>query len=86
MKEKNRGGRPTLAELSIQRIQIKTTLTLYRGFDDDLIDWFDSIPRRKRAQQIKIALRQGGMTVARKEDSSEEFIDDDLLDELLSAL
>lgn len=86
MKEKSIGGRPTLAEQDIERIQIRTTLTLYRGFDDDLIDWFDSIPSRKRAGRIKIALRQGGMTVTQPEDSDEEFISDDLLDGLLGAL
>lgn len=86
MKEKTDGGRPTLAQLNIERVRIKVCLTLYQGEDDDLIDWFDSIPHRKRASNVKIALRQGGMTEVEHHDESPEFIADDLLDSLLGAL
>ena len=53
-------GRPSLAELDITRVLIRVSITLYEGDDDDLIDWFDSIPDGKRASYIKTALRQGG--------------------------
>ena len=80
------GGRPTLSELDIERILIRISLTLYLGEDDDLIDWFDSIPNGKRAHFVKTALRQGGMTTPKEKEEFDEFIDDDLFDDLLSAL
>ena len=86
MKKQDQRGRPTLSELDIERILIRISLTLYLGSDDDLIDWFDSIPNGKRAHFVKTALRQGGMTTPSKEEKFEEFIDDDLFDDLLSAL
>ena len=86
MKEKDPRGRPTLSEQDIERTQIRTTLTLYFGEDDDLIDWFDGIPDGKRAEYIKTALRAGGMTVVNDDDKDEEFISDDLLDDLLGSL
>jgi len=67
----NRGGRPTLAELDIERVLIRTSLTLHEGEDDDLISWFDSIPHRKRAHLVKVALRQGGMTSRNKQEEVE---------------
>ena len=84
--KKNQGGRPKLTELDIERITIRITLTLYEGEDDDLIDWFDSIPIRKRASSIKTALRQGGASAEDDHQEFEEFISDDLLDDLLGAL
>ena len=86
MKKQNRGGRPTLAELDIERVLIRISLTLHEGEDDDLIDWFDSIPHRKRANYVKVALRQEGMTSQDQQEEVEEFISDDLLDDLLGAL
>lgn len=82
----NQGGRPTLEELDIMRLTMRITLTLYEGEDDDLIDWFESIPFRKRAQSVKIALRQGGARYENDTQESSEFISDDLLDDLLGAL
>ena len=86
MKKQNQGGRPTLAELDIERVLIRISLTLHEGEDDDLISWFDSIPDRKRAQSVKVALRQGGMTSQDQQEEFEEFISDELLDDLLGAL
>ncbi len=86
MIELNQGGRPTLEELDVERIIVRITLTLYEGEDDELIDWFDSIPIRKRAKQIKIALRQGGVACENEQEDASEFISDDLLDDLLGAL
>ena len=82
----NRGGRPTLAELDIERVLIRTSLTLHQGEDDDLISWFNSIPHRKRANYVKRALRQGGVSTENHSEEFEEFISDDLLDDLLGAL
>ena len=84
--KKEQGGRPSLAELDIKRVVIQTTLTLYEGEDDDLIEWFDSIPNGKRAHFVKIALRQGGMSSENDHQEFEEFISDDLLDDLLGTL
>lgn len=82
----NQGGRPTLEELDIERFIMRITLTLYGGEDDDLIDWFESIPTRKRAISVKTALRQGGVSVDHVSEDVSEFISDDLLDDLLGAL
>ena len=79
-------GRPSLTELNIKRVVIQATITLYEGADDDLIDWFDSIPTGKRASYIKTALRQGGASAENEEEEFEEFISDDLLDDLLGSL
>lgn len=79
-------GRPSLAKLDIKRVVIRIALTLYEDQDDDLIDWFDSIDHGKRAQSVKIALRQGGMTVKNEQEEFEDLITDDLLDDLLGAL
>ena len=86
MKQQNQGGRPTLSELNIERLVIRIALTLYIGSDDDLIEWFDSIPDGKRAHFVKTALRQGGMTTPSREEEFDDLITDDLLDDLLSAL
>lgn len=82
----NQGGRPTLAELEIERVVIRIALTLYEGEDDDLIEWFDSLDHGKRAHSVKIALRQGGMSANNNEAEFDEFISDDLLDDLLGTL
>ena len=79
-------GRPSLTELSIKRVVFQATITLYEGADDDLIDWFNSIPTGKRASYIKMALRQGGASTEDNHQEFDEFISDDLLDDLLGAL
>lgn len=86
MKKLNQGGRPSLEELDIERLIIRITLTLYEGEDDDLIDWFNSIPIRKRATYIKAALRQGGATIENEAEQTTDFISDELLDDLLGTL
>lgn len=86
MKDSGERGRPSLEELDIRRVVIRVALTLYEGDDDDLIDWFDSIPHRKRASFVKTALRQGGMTDTKEQEEFDDLITDDLLDDLLGAL
>lgn len=81
-----RRGRRTLKELNIKRVQIRITLTLYEGEDDDLIDWFDAIPDKKTPSYVKMALRQGSFHDIENEEKDEEFIDDDFLDDLLASL
>ena len=79
-------GRPTLDSQDIERVLIRISLTLYSGEDDDLIDWFDSIPDGKRANLVKTALRQGGVTHQKEVEEADELISDDFFSELLSAL
>ena len=79
-------GRPTLDSQDIERVLIRISLTLHEGEDDDLIDWFDSIPDGKRANLVKTALRQGGVTHQKEVEEMDELISDDYLDELLGAI
>ena len=76
-------GRPPLPN---PPIQIRLTLTLHEGIDDDLIEWFESIPNGQKALSIKVALRQGGMTLAKQDEEAEDLMDDDLFAEFLDAL
>lgn len=43
--------------LTVQVVVIPLKLRLKRGVDDDLIDFFDHLPRRHRPQTVKAALR-----------------------------
>ena len=76
-------GRPPLPN---PPIQIRLTLTLHEGIDDDLIEWFESIPNGQKALSIKVALRQGGMTLTKQDEEAEDLMDDDLFAEFLDAL
>ncbi len=80
---RNRGGRPPL---TMTRIRKHFTLTLYEGVDDDLIAWFDSIQKGEIARSIKTALRQGGMSVVREDETSEDLMSDDAFADFLDAL
>ena len=80
---KNRGGRPPL---TMTRIHKRFTLTLYEGIDDDLIDWFDSIPKGEIANSIKTALRQGGIILEQEEQIKEDLISDDAFADFLDAI
>lgn len=87
---RNRGGRPPL---TMTRIRKHFTLTLYEGIDDDLIAWFDSIQKGEIARSItacvplgKTALRQGGMSVVREDETSEDLMSDDAFADFLDAL
>ncbi len=80
------GGRPTLSEQEIERIQIRISLTLYLGKDDGLIEWFDSIAHGKRARYVKMALRQGRLVKTKSENKDEDLISDSQLDSLLGTL
>jgi len=47
-------------------------LRLREGEDEDLIQFFQSIPKRRRAAAIKSALRAGGMQSAGMEDAEDD--------------
>ena len=80
---KNQGGRPPL---TMTRIRKKVTLTLYEGIDDDLIDWFDQIPKGEIANSIKTALRQGGMTLEQEDENVEDLISNDAFADFLDGI
>lgn len=79
----NQGGRPPL---NIKRIRKKITLTLYEGVDDDLIAWFEHIPKGQIANSVKTALRQGGMDYQQEEQIEEDFISDDAFANFLDGI
>jgi len=53
-------GRP---KLDCKVHQIRFTLSLREGEDDDLLFFFTDIPERKRAVALKAALRAGGISL-----------------------
>lgn len=53
-------------------------LRLRMGEDDDLIAFLSSLPLRRRAQALKVALRSGGMQPS-------QIVDETLDDELAAA-
>ncbi len=53
-------GRP---KLDCKVHQIRFTLSLREGEDDDLIFFFSDIPERRRAAALKTALRAGGVSL-----------------------
>ena len=72
-----RTGRPPL---NITTVQIRLNLRLREGEDDDLIAFFQAIPKRRRVSALKSALRAGGIALP-----SDDSSDDDDLDEVLDA-
>ena len=51
---RNRGGRPRK-----ETVVVMVKLRLHPGEDDDLIDFFASLPNRGRARAVTAALRTG---------------------------
>ena len=71
-----RGRSPSPATASAKIVRIK--LRLYLGQDDDLIQFFDSIPFRLRAAMVKGALRSGATSAddgAVEDNSLLDFLD-----------
>ena len=56
---RNRGGRPRK-----ETILVQISLSLHPGEDDDLIDFFASLPERGRARAVLVALRTGNIQQA----------------------
>lgn len=50
--------------LEVETVVIQIKMRLHPGQDDDLLQWFEQMPRRLRAPAVKAALRAGGMTLA----------------------
>jgi hypothetical protein len=75
-------GRPRSPRAASARI-VNVKMRLYSGEDDDLIDFFASIPRRLRAAMVRQALRSGvqsscGETLNREDElfeALEAFVD-----------
>lgn len=53
-------GRP---KLECQVKQVRVTLSLREGEDDDLLQFFTDLPNGRRAAALKIALRAGGVSL-----------------------
>ena len=65
------------------RHRYRVTLLLWEGEDEDLIAFFESLPKRKRAAGIKLALRSGGALAdlhATDLDDEDDDLDFDLND------
>lgn len=63
---------------------IRTSITLRRGEDDDLIRFFEGQPQRKRAAAIRTALRAGGLAaIQAQQQAQDEQAIDELLDNLV---
>lgn len=61
-----------------KRHRVRITLTLWEGEDDDLLDFFRSLPERKRATAVKQALRHGtGLLpqIVEEDDDLEEAVE-----------
>jgi hypothetical protein len=61
-----------------QPVIVMVKLRLYRGQDDDLLDFFQRLPDRLRAASVKQALRSGGLPVAAEAEADEDDIADAL--------
>jgi hypothetical protein len=73
--KQNRGGRPRR-----DTVVIRIALSLHPGEDDDLIDFFASLPKGERARAVMTALRTGDIDQV----LVEEGLDDDQLADALS--
>ncbi|MEM7130388.1 MAG: hypothetical protein AAF702_28950 [Chloroflexota bacterium] len=72
--------RPKL-QTKIYRFDIN--MTLREGEDDDLIEFFQSIPKRSRVLAVKTALRSGKLKIAVQSDLPEDDELADALDDLM---
>ena len=71
-KTSNRGGRPRR-----ETVTVWLKLRLHPGEDDDLIDFFVSLPERGRARSVMAALRTGNIAQV----LADEGLDDDQMAE-----
>ncbi len=69
---RNRGGRPRR-----ETVTVWLKLRLHPGEDDDLIDFFASLPKRGRAKAVLAALRTGNIAQV----LYDEGLDDDQMAE-----
>ncbi len=74
-----RGGRPRR-----ETITVWLKLRLHPGEDDDLIDFFASLPERGRARSVLAALRTGNIAqVLTDEGLDDDQMAEDMLDSFL---
>jgi hypothetical protein len=64
-KKLNVGSKRGRPKLDCKVYQIRFTLNLREGEDDDLLSFFMEIPERRQAAALKSALRPGGASVKR---------------------
>ena len=69
---RSKGGRPRR-----ETVVVRVKLRLHPGEDDDLIDFFASLPHRGRARAVTAALRTGSVNLV----LLEEGIDDNQMGE-----
>jgi len=62
-KKLNVGSKRGRPKLDCKVYQIRFTLSLREGEDDDLLFFFSDIPERRRAAALKAALRAGGVSL-----------------------
>ena len=72
---RNRGGRPRR-----DTVVVRIALSLHPGEDDDLIDFFASLPKGGRTKAVMTALRTGSINQV----LVEEGLDDDQLADAFS--
>ena len=72
-------GRPPLEKETVY-VQIK--LSLRPGRDDDLIDFFNSLPHGSRATAVMAAMRSGNLSAA----ADPDYVSDDKITDALDAL
>ena len=70
-------GRPKL-ECHVR--QIRVTLSLRDGEDDDLLWFFSNIPNGRRAAALKIALRVGGVNFSNESLKANDDLDQTIQD------
>jgi hypothetical protein len=68
----SRRGRPKL-DCRVQ--QVRFTLSLREGEDEDLLSFFAGIPERRRAAAVKVALRAGGVSLTNHIDTAMDDLD-----------
>lgn len=69
-------------KLTCERLEVRVHLWLRSPDDDDLIQFFQALPLRERANALKIALRAGGIQPVLEAEAEESKIDD-LVSDLL---
>ena len=70
-------GRP---KLECQVMQVRVTLSLRTGEDDDLLMFFTGIPNGRRATALKIALRAGGVSLFDGSPKTNDDLDETIQD------
>ena len=76
-KKKGIRGRPKLDCLVKQ---VRITLSLRSGEDDDLLTFFTGLPNGRRAAALKIALRAGGVSLLETPPNSDNDLEQTIQD------